>query len=273
MEEQVTLFREYLEEQELSQATIRIYMRYIKKFMKYLDGEKITKKNVINYKVMLMESSYKITTVNLNIIAVNKFIRFFGKEDCVVKTKKYQRSRSLENVITEKEYKMLLDYAKESGREKYYLIMKVIALTGIRVSELQYITVEILDRGYAQIFNKGKAREIYLPDNLIPPLHTYCEKESIRSGEIFRGTTGAPISRTAVWKMLKYMADMVGIDKDKVYPHSFRHFFALSYMEHFSNIFELADILGHSDLSVTRIYATTSIEQKRKRMNCLDIAD
>lgn len=273
MEEQVTLFREYLEEQELSQATIRIYMRYIRKFMIYLDGETISKKNVIDYKVMLMESSYKITTVNLNIIAVNKFIRFFGKGDCVVKTKKYQRCRSLENVITEKEYRMLLDYAKESGREKYYLIMKVIALTGIRVSELQYITVEILDKGYVQVFNKGKAREIYLPDNLIPLLHEYCRKKSIKSGTIFRGTTGAPISRTAVWKMLKHMADMVGIDKDKVYPHSFRHFFALSYMEHFSNIFELADILGHSDLSVTRIYATTSIEQKRKRMNSLDIAD
>lgn len=176
-------------------------------------------------------------------------------------------------MITEKEYKMLLDYARESGREKYYLIMKVIALTGIRVSELQYITVEMLDKGYVQVFNKGKAREIYLPDNLISPLHAYCESKDIRSGPVFRGNTGAPISRTAVWKMLKHMSDMVGIDKDKVYPHSFRHFFALSYMEHFSNIFELADILGHSDLSVTRIYATTSIEQKRKRMNCLDIAD
>ena len=168
---------------------------------------------------------------------------------------------------------MLLDYAKESGRQKYYLIMKVIALTGIRVSELRYITVEMLDKGYVQVFNKGKAREIYLPDRLIPLLRAYCDKEDIRNGAIFRGTTGAPISRTAVWKMLKHMSDMVGIDKDRVYPHSFRHFFALSYMEHFSNIFELADILGHSDLSVTRIYAATSIEQKRKRMNCLDIAD
>lgn len=273
MEEQVILFREYLEEQELSQATIKIYMSYIKEFLAYLDGEMITKKNVIDYKVMLMESSYKITTVNLHIIAVNKFIRFYGKEDCVVKTKKYQRCRSLENVITEKEYKMLLDYAKESGREKYYLIMKVIALTGIRVSELKHITVEMLDRGYVQVFNKGKAREIYLPDNLVPLLRKYCKEENITNGSIFRGNTGAPISRTAVWKMLKHMSDMVGIDKDKVYPHSFRHFFALSYMEHFSNIFELADILGHSDLSVTRIYATTSIEQKRKRMNCLDITE
>lgn len=273
MKEQVALFQDYLEEQELSPATIRIYMRYIRKFIRYLDGRTITKQNVMAYKGMLLESGYKIATVNLSIIAVNKFIRFSGKENCIVKTQKYQKARSLENVITGEDYKMLLDYAKESGRQKYYLIMKVIALTGIRVSELRYITVEMLDKGYVQVFNKGKAREIYLPDRLIPLLRAYCDKEDIRNGAIFRGTTGAPISRTAVWKMLKHMSDMVGIDKDRVYPHSFRHFFALSYMEHFSNIFELADILGHSDLSVTRIYAATSIEQKRKRMNCLDIAD
>ena len=273
MKEQVALFQYYLEKQELSPATIRIYMRYIRKFIRYLDGRTITKQNVMAYKGMLLESGYKIATVNLSIIAVNKFIRFSGKENCIVKTKKYQKARSLENVITGEDYKMLLDYAKESGRQKYYLIMKVIALTGIRVSELRYITVEMLDKGYVQVFNKGKAREIYLPDRLIPLLRAYCDKEDIRNGAIFRGTTGAPISRTAVWKMLKHMSDMVGIDKDRVYPHSFRHFFALSYMEHFSNIFELADILGHSDLSVTRIYAATSIEQKRKRMNCLDIAD
>lgn len=269
MEERLNAYKQHLEERELSKSTIRTYMSCTKDFIKYLGRHKITKKVVMDYKNALLQK-YKIATVNLYIIAVNQFLCFVGEEGCTVKTGKRQRRQSIDNVITEQDYKILLEYASETGREKYYLIMKTLAMTGIRVSELRYITVDTLARGYTQVNNKGKIREIYLPDNLIRQIYTYCNKEKITKGVIFRGNKDAPISRTAVWQMLKHMADMVGINKEKVYPHSFRHFFALSYMNRFSNIFELADILGHSSLETTRIYTTASIEQKRKRMGELE---
>lgn len=271
MRKKLKKYKRYLEEQELSESTIQTYMLYALKFEMYLGKRKATKKRVIDYCEILLKSGYKVNTVNLIIVSVNKFLRYCHNEECIVKMKKCQGRQSIENVITEEDYKKLLDYAAESGKEKYYAIMKTLALTGIRISELKYITVCALDYGYTQVYNKGKIREIYIPDNLVLILRDYCKKNEIHDGVIFRGSKERAISRVAVWKQLKYMAEMTGIDKEKVYPHSFRHYFALSYMKQYSNIFELADLLGHSNLETTRIYLMESIEQKRKRIDRLDI--
>lgn len=270
MKQKIKEYQQYLVESELSDSTIRSYVRAAENFTAYLGRRKMSKQIVLEYKRELQRKGYRVSTMNLYIIAVNKFVRFCGEEQCTVKTKRYQRRQSLDNIISEEDYRLLLEYALETGRNKYYLIMKTMALTGIRVGELQYITVEALKKGYTQVNNKGKVREIYIPDCLVALIYTYCEKEGIEQGAVFRGRGDKPITRTAVWKMLNYLADMVGIEKEKVYPHSFRHFFALSYMKEFSNIFELADILGHSSLETTRIYTTASIEQKRERMGALD---
>lgn len=270
MREKLKSYQQYLVEQELAESTIRTYLRHAEMFVRYAGGRGRTRRMVLAYKKQLMDKGYKISTVNLAIIAVNKYLRFCGQETCTVRTNRQQCRKSLENVISESEYRQLLDYAEESGREKYYLIMRTLALTGSRVGELQYITVEMLTDGYTLVSNKGKTREIYVPECLAEQIRSYCKREKISKGAVFRGCGERPISRTAVWKMLQHLADMAGVDKRKVHPHSFRHFFALSYMKHFSNIFELADILGHSSLETTRIYTTASVEQKRERMGMLD---
>lgn len=271
MKHKLKLYQRELVEQELAESTIRTYMRQAERFVRYVGERKLTRRIVLAYKKQLQEKGYRAGTVNLAVIAVNRYLRFCGEDGCTVKTKRQQGRKSLENVISESEYKQLLLYAQESGREKYYLIMRTLALTGIRVGELKYITVEMLSDGYTLVHNKGKTREIFVPDALARQIASYCEREKIWKGAVFRGCGENPIGRTAVWKMLQHLADMAGVDKRKVHPHSFRHFFALSYMKHFSNIFELADILGHSSLETTRIYTAASIEQKRERMGMLDV--
>ena len=142
--------------------------------------------------------------------------------------------------------------------------------TGIRVSELNFLTVEVLSAGKFTVGNKGRSREVYLPDKLITELNHYCKGENIQSGVIFRGNRQTAISRTAVYKMLVRLAELAGVEKKKAHPHSFRHLFAITYMRQYSDLTELADILGHSSLETTRIYTATSAEEKRNKLNSLE---
>lgn len=271
MRDYLAEYQRYLEDRELSASTIYIYMRNARQFTEFVGENEITKNLVRKYRKFLDNRQYKVSTMNLSVIAVNCFLKYCGKPECILKTVRQQKRQSLNNVLTKSDYQKLLQYAQETGNEKYFLLMKTLAMTGIRVSELSGITVEALEWGYTQVQNKGKVRDIYIPDKLSARLRAYCEKHAICCGAVFRGNRTAPISRGAVWKMLKHMADMVGIRQEKVYPHSFRHFFALSYMNCYSNIFELADILGHSNIETTRIYSVSTVEQKRKRMEEMDI--
>ena len=271
MEQKMNKYENFLREAELSESTISSYMRAVKDFNAFLGERNLEKQVVLEYKKYLQQKGNQSSTMNLYIIAINKFVRYCGEKQAVIKTVKCQSQKSLDNIINEDDYKKLLQYAVRAGQDKYYLIMKTMAVTGIRVSELRYITKNALERGYTRVNNKGKIREIYLPESLTEQLTGYCRKEGICEGVIFRGNSKQPISRNAVWKMLRKLADKGGEDQKKVFPHSFRHFFALSYMKKFSNIFELADILGHANLETTRIYTTASIEQKRQRLEQLDI--
>ncbi|MCD7836905.1 MAG: site-specific integrase [Lachnospiraceae bacterium] len=262
-------YAEYLLEAELSDNTKLAYLRQAKVFLEFIDKKEITKKETVAYKNYLLSQGRKAASTNLYISAVNSFLKFEGFEDCMIKTEKLPKRYCPENVISRSEYERLLEYAKESGRNKYYCIMRTLALTGIRISELSDCTVEALSRGRFITKNKGRAREVYLPDKLIDNLAEYCDSKKIDSGIIFRGNTNKAISRAAVYKMLIHIADMTGVPKEKVHPHSFRHLFAITYMEQYSNLFELADILGHSSLEVTRIYTASTAETKRGRMNLL----
>lgn len=269
--EQLKVYENYLRERELSKGTCELYLKQAELFLNYVGDRPLSKEEVFSYREELLKRKLSVSTVNLYIIAVNCYLKYAGYSDFTVRTVKVQRKNSIDNVINRREYQSMLSYAKSSGHEKYYYIMKTLALTGIRVSELKFFTVEVLQKGVTYVYNKGKIREVYLPDCLIKELMEYCGREQIKEGIIFRGKEYQPINRTTVYKMMVYLADMVGIPKEKAHPHSFRHFFAITYMEHYANLAELADILGHSNMETTRIYTTSSSEEKRRRLNCLGL--
>lgn len=271
MGKRIDSYKTYLEEQELAEGTIKSYIRYAKQIEGYLEKAGASKQSVLDYKQELKRKEIAPATFNLIIISINKYLKYTGRGEYTVKIQKIQKRKSLENVIGIDEYRQMLQSAKMGGRKKYYYIMRTLAQSGIRVSELKYFTVEILRKKKIVVHNKGKIREIYLPGSLIRELEEYCETANIKTGVIFKGNTGKPISRVSVYKMLVRIGTEAGIPKEKVYPHSFRHLFAVTYMNCYGNLTELADILGHSNLETTRIYTLSTAEEKRKRMDSLGL--
>lgn len=259
----------FLREEELSEGTIQIYIREAKLLMEEMKGLSLTKERLLVYREKMMQNGISDTTLNLHIIAVNRYLKYISREECLLKTRKIQCRRNLENVISVEEYQTLLRYARGTGRWKYYYIIKTMASTGIRVSELVFFTVESVREDRFCVRNKGKSREIYLPRQIQRDLKDYCCYADIREGVIFRGNGTHEITREAVYKMLQRMAEETGIPRQKVHPHSFRHLFAKTYMDHYGNLAELADILGHSSLETTRIYTVSTVEEKRTRMEAL----
>lgn len=257
----------HLRERELSASICQIYVKQAEKFLEYVGGRELTKEEVISYKEELSAQKLSAATINLYLTAINSYLHYAGRSECAVRVMRIQRKSSAENVLSREEYRRMLDYAKKSGREKYYCIMRTLALTGIRISELRFFTREALRQGTLCVCNKGKMREVYLPQSLIEELSRYCECENIREGVIFRGRNGEPINRITVYKMIVYLADMSGIPREKAHPQSFRHLFAVTYMKQYSNMAELADLLGHTSIETTRIYTLTSAEEKRRRLN------
>ena len=271
MERRIKEYEVYLRKQELSEGTIEIYIRYARQIEKYLEKAGASKQTILDYKQELKRKGVAPATFNLVIISVNKYLKYIGWREYTVKTQKIQRRRSLENVIGMDEYKKMLGLARTGRRRKYYYIMRTLAQTGIRVSELKYFKVEILRHKKITVCNKGKTREIFLPDSLIQELEEFCTAENMKNGAIFKGRAGKPIRRASVYKMLVRIGMDAGIPKEKLYPHSFRHLFAVTYMNRYGNLTELADILGHSSLETTRIYTVSTAEEKRKRMDELGL--
>lgn len=264
-------FKEYLRCDELSERTQAIYLLYVRHFLTWLGGRSLTKYEVMDYKERILKEEKKTSTVNLMITAVNRYLKFAGYEECTVRALRVQKRQCPDNILSIDEYRRMTAYARRVGQDKYYCIMRTLALTGIRVSELSGCTVEAVGKGSFEVENKGKRRNVYLPYKLTGDLRRYCEEAHIDDGVIFRGNHGTPISRVAVYKMLIKMAEKVGVPWKKAHPHSFRHLFAITYMQKYANLPELADILGHSSLETTRIYTTTTAEDKRRRMNELDL--
>lgn len=267
---EIKKYEEYLLQRELSENTVQVYIRQARLLLQYLGKRPVTKQAVLEYKRYLLGLSRKMSSINLYIVAVNSYLKYAGLEKCTVRTERIQRSRCLENVLSIEDYRKIIAYAKESGRKKYYYIIRVMVFTGIRVSEISFLTVEVLHLGRFAVGNKGKTRDVYLPDRLVAELEEYCRTEQITEGVIFMGNRGTALHRASIYKMLVHLADMVGVEKKKVHPHSFRHLFALTYMRQYADLTELADLLGHSSLETTRIYTTTTAEEKRNKLNHLD---
>ena len=258
--------------QELAKATVHKYKRDVNKFLEFVGNkESLKKSDVMEYKYFLI-SRHKAATVNSYLIAINKYFGWLEKEQLAVKTIRMQRKSSLENVISETEYWKLVDVCKKNHEHRDYLILRTLAATGIRISELPYITVEAIIAGTVEVHKKGKSRAVIIPTELAPRLLKYCKAQGIESGCVFKGNNNhRSLHPTSVWKILKRIALEAGVRQEKVYPHSLRHLFAKTYMRKFGNIFELADLLGHSSIETTRLYTLTTTYEKRKSVNSLNL--
>ena len=272
MEQRAEDYIRCLEQEEKSPSTRKQYLRDIQKFALFLGDRPCTKENVILYKLELQEK-YRPSAVNTKLAALNGFFSFIGKEEYRVRLLKIQHRVycSREKELTKTEYLELIRTAKKQNREKLSLLLQTICGTGIRVSELEYITAEAVRRGEAVVQLKGKTRVIFIPDRLRKALLMYLTHEKIVSGPVFVTRKGNPLDRSNIWKMMKALCLEAGVNEAKVFPHNLRHLFARTYDEADKDMARLADVLGHSSIATTRIYIMTSGQEHRRHMERLDL--
>ena len=259
-------FREHLILEERSVATIQKYIRDIKAFAEYA-SEAITKETVIAYKKHLQEH-YAVRSVNSMLASINSLFVFLGWHDLKVKALKLQQQVFCpeKKELTKGEYTRLCRAAVRKHNERLNLILQTICGTGIRVSELQYITVEAVEHGEAVVNCKAKTRSVFIVKELRPKLLRYAAEQNIKSGMIFATRTGKPISRTNIWREMKALCVEANVNPEKVFPHNLRHLFARVFYGIEKDIAKLADILGHSSINTTRIYIFSTGTEHRQRM-------
>ena len=268
-------YKNHLYIQEKSKNTIDKYIRDIRTFTVWLQTQEqkdITKDSAIHYKKHL-EAHYKPSSTNSMLTALNGFFEYMGWHDCRVKTLKTQPNHiyAQEKELTRDEYEKLVTTAEEEGNQRLALLMETLGCTGIRVGEIGFITVEAVKDGKAGISFKGKHRWIYLVHDLKMKLLDYCKKQNIKSGAVFITKNGNLLDRSNIWMEMKEIAKKAGVALEKVFPHNLRHFFARAHYKAHKNISHLADILGHSSINTTRIYAATTEKEHIKMIECLGL--
>lgn len=266
-QEIISDFKENLILEERSAATVEKYIRDISAFSNFADGAEITKETVIAYKKHLQDS-YAVRSVNSMLASINSLFAFLGWLDLKVKSIKLQQQIYCpeEKELTKSEYARLCRTAERNHNERLNLILQTICGTGIRVSELQYITVEAVKLGEATVSCKAKTRSVFIVKDLQKKLLHYAAEQNIKSGMIFITRTGKPISRTNIWREMKALCEEAGVNPQKVFPHNLRHLFARVFYGIEKDIAKLADILGHSSINTTRIYIITTGTEHRRRM-------
>ena len=265
----IETFENYLRSDEKSDNTIEKYLRDVRAFSAFTEAKEISKSVVMKFKASLVEN-YEVTSANSMIAAVNAFLRFMGWVDCCIKQFKVQKKAfcSEEKELTKSEYIRLVNTAKQKGNERLNLILQTICGTGIRVSELQFITVEAVRKGEAIVSCKNKTRTVFIVRELQKKLLNYIKAKGIITGCIFITKSGKPMSRCNIWREMKALCEQAGVSPDKVFPHNLRHLFARTFYGIEKDIAKLADILGHSNINTTKIYIiTTGAEHKRKMEN------
>jgi len=267
-EKQIEAFAVYLKSEEKSENTIEKYIRDVKAFVTYAGDAEITKEAVIAYKNKLLTNNYAARSVNSMLASINSLFQFLGWPDLKVKSIKLQRQIYCpeEKELTKAEYMRLVNTAKQKGNERLNLLIQTICGTGIRVSELQYITVESVKCGEAVVSLKGKTRSVFIVRELQKKLLRYAAEQKITSGAIFITRNGKPMSRTNIWREMKNLCEQAGVNPQKVFPHNLRHLFARTFYGIEKDIAKLADILGHSNINTTRIYIVTTGNEHRQRM-------
>ena len=262
-------FESYLKEQKLSENTVISYMGAIKQYeIKY---GKISQKNLKEYKVFLVEN-YKFSTVNLRIRAINCYLEFIGKKNWSLPSVKVQQRAYLENVISEADYEYFKSCLKSDGEMFWYFVIHFLASTGARISELLQFKAEHVERGYIDIYSKGgKFRRVYIPVQMQKEAMEWLVENGRNSGFLFLNRYGERITARGIANQLKKFAERYQIDPNVVYPHSFRHRFAKSFLERYNDIALLADLLGHENIETTRIYLRKTSTEQRNIVN--DVVD
>ena len=269
----LTEYDRWLRREERSDATREKYLRSVRAFAGWLGGAEVTKEAVTEWKAQLAAQRRAPSTVNTALAALNGLFRFLGWEDCRAKFLKVQRRifRAAERELTRAEYDRLLTAAQSAGDTRLALLMESICATGIRVSEVQYITVEAAKNGKTEIALKGKIRTILLPSKLCRKLLKFAARQKTASGAIFRAKSGKAMSRYQIWSKMKKLCVRAGVDAGKVFPHNLRHLFATAFYRAYKDIVKLADVLGHSSIETTRIYLVTSAAEHRKQLEQLKL--
>lgn len=271
-DEMVEQYRKKLVKDEKSRATIEKYIHDICELQKAMYGEAITKERVIYYKEQLIEQ-YAISSVNSILASINGFFKYMEWYDCVVKSMKVQRDsfRSSEKDLSKEEYYRLLESAKRKGKRRLHLLMQTICATGIRVSELRFVTVESLSTGQARVTLKGKTRTVILPIMLRRELRKYVREKHIVKGSIFTTRTGKPMDRSNICHEMKELCHEANVEREKIFPHNLRHLFACTYFSLEKDLPHLADLLGHSSINTTRIYTLVSKEEQARQIEMLGL--
>ncbi len=267
-------FQQHLYEEEKQTATIQKYIRDLQKLMDYAEGQELTKNTMIRYKQSLKENHrYKTSSINSYLVAANRYLEYMGWYDLRVKTYKVQRESFLpENKdLSREEYRRLVAVARRTGRGRLALLLQTICATGLRVSELEMITVQSVRRGTADIYCKGKERQVLLPRALQVQLLHYIRIRRLKHGSVFQTASGKPMDRSNIWKEMKTLCREAEVDRDKVFPHNLRHLFAKTFYEKSKDIGKLADILGHASIETTRIYIKTPSCEYRRQLDELKL--
>ncbi len=272
---QLVGFKEYLLERENAPATLEKYLRDVRKFFAFAgEGSEITKEKLLIYKEWLMEG-YSVSSVNSMLVALNQFLGYMGLGRLRLKRVRVQRMdlEHAQKALGKEEFRRLVRTARDCGKEQLAMIMETMCATGIRVSELKYFRVENLRSGIVKVWNKGKYRMVILPALLKNKLLLYIRRNGIKSGMIFCTRSGREKDRSNIWREMKAVAKCAGIGGRKVFPHNLRHLFARSFYAKTKNLITLADILGHSSLEVTRIYASDGIEKWRREIEQIGLLE
>lgn len=261
-------FLDFMRMEERSQSTIVKYAHELELFFEFLDGKKPDKEELLRYREHIKDR-YKASTVNGKLSAVNLYLRYTGREDMRVRFLRVQKRAYIDasRELTETEYKRLLETAREMGNMQLYYMMMTLCSTGIRISELSYVTLEAVKEGWTEIGMKGKYRVIIFPHHLSEKLIQYAGERGICGGYIFCTRSGRPLDRSNICHAMKRVSRAAGIQEEKVYPHSLRHLFARSFYSVEKDIAHLADLLGHSSIETTRIYVAASIKEHERILN------
>jgi len=264
-------FSQHLENDEKSQATISKYLRDVMAFSALAGDEPLTKEIVLAYKKHLIEQRYAVSSINSMLASVNAFLEYLDLREFKVKNIRTQRQTycAEDKELSKAEYLCLLEASKKN--EQLNLMIQTICGTGIRVSELQYFTVEAIRIGQVTVACKNKTRTILVPGKLKRLLLTYAKRKQITAGAIFVTRSGAPLNRSNIWAAMKRLCEVAGVKASKVFPHNLRKLFARTFYGIEKDIAKLADILGHSSINTTRIYIMTTGTEHLRRIERLGL--
>ena len=271
-EETLAAFARQLGEEERSPATLEKYLREVRQFAAFLGGREVTRELAAAWREEL-SARQSPATVNGKLTALDRLLAFLGWEDCRVKHLRVQRQlfRDSARELSREEYARLVETARRLGRGRLSLLMETICATGIRVSEVRYITAEAVREGRTEIALKGKIRTILLPGKLCRKLEKYARQKKITSGELFLTRSGRPMSRKQIWAEMKGVCRAAGVAPSKVFPHNLRHLFARCFYRVSRDVAKLADVLGHSSIETTRIYLISTGTEHLRQMDRLGL--